>query len=114
LLDNDVDAQVGAMLRGEGHRCWSASDAGLASAADRELAIYAHDQRAALVSHDRRFSEWSVKNTIGKHLYLDVPQWDAESLLLSQLPKVCRLLESMDDVVAQLHRHSLVARTGWE
>ena len=34
LLDNDIDAAVGHMLRHRGHQCWTAGAVGLAAAAD--------------------------------------------------------------------------------
>jgi hypothetical protein len=33
FLDHDVPASVGKMLRGEGHDCWTAAQAGLAAEA---------------------------------------------------------------------------------
>ena len=49
LLDNDVDAAVGKMLRRERHECWTASQVGLAAAMDDELTVWAADRGAALV-----------------------------------------------------------------
>jgi hypothetical protein len=59
LLDNDVDAGVGRVLRKAGHDCWTASQAGLAgpeSAPDDALSIYAQQKEAVVVTHDREFS----------------------------------------------------------
>ena len=41
LLDHDVDAAVGQMLRHRGHECWAAGSAGLARAKDDELTVWA-------------------------------------------------------------------------
>ena len=84
LLDNDVDAAVGRVLRGEGHECWTCSEAGLAgrvAAVDDEVSIYAHDKGAVVVTHDREFSRRRIRRTFGKHLWLRCEQPDAASLV---------------------------------
>jgi predicted nuclease of predicted toxin-antitoxin system len=67
VLDNDVDAEDGVVLRRAGHVCWTAAGAGLAgpvSAVDDEVADYAHDKQAVLITHDREFTRRRMRNTI--------------------------------------------------
>lgn len=57
LLDHDVDAAVGKMLRHRGHECWTAGSAGLATAQDDDLTVWATEHVAAVVSTDREFGQ---------------------------------------------------------
>ncbi|MGH8906915.1 MAG: DUF5615 family PIN-like protein [Egibacteraceae bacterium] len=71
LLDNDVDAVVGRVLRSAGHQCWSVFEAGLAGVAaadDDDLSVYADERGAVVVTHDREFSPQRMANTFGRHL----------------------------------------------
>lgn len=66
FLDHDVPASVAAMLRAEGHQCWTANEAGLATESqDDNLTVYADEHRAVLVTLDREFSQRRLKNSIG-------------------------------------------------
>jgi predicted nuclease of predicted toxin-antitoxin system len=62
LIDHDVDAAVGTMLRRRRHECWSASEVGLAAAADDLLTVWAYDHDAAVVSTDKKFGRRRMKN----------------------------------------------------
>jgi predicted nuclease of predicted toxin-antitoxin system len=62
LIDHDVDAAVGTMLRRRRHECWSASEVGLAAAADDLLTVWAYDHDAAVVSTDKEFGRRRMKN----------------------------------------------------
>ena len=43
VCDHDVDTAVAAMLRRRGHDAWTASNAGLSTASDDELTVYADE-----------------------------------------------------------------------
>ncbi len=73
LLDNDIDAAVGHMLRRRGHQCWTASAVGLAAAADDALTVWATSHNAILVSTDREFGQRRMRNAVGHHLWLRCP-----------------------------------------
>ncbi len=68
VLDHDVSVKVRAVIRDAGHQCWTAGQAGLDAASDSELAVYAHDKNAVLVSHDRDFAQKRKENTYGQHV----------------------------------------------
>lgn len=68
LLDHDVDAAVGRMLRRHGHECLTASQVGLAAATDDALTVWASEHRAVVVSTDREFSRRRMQNAIGHHV----------------------------------------------
>lgn len=70
LLDNDVDAAVGRMLRRHRHECLTARQVGLATAADDALTVWASEQGAVVVSTDVEFSRRRMKNAIGHHVWL--------------------------------------------
>jgi hypothetical protein len=52
-------------LRSLGYETWSAADAGLWNTADDDLAVYADEHRAALLTHDKAFSRRRQRNIIG-------------------------------------------------
>jgi hypothetical protein len=90
------------MLRRRGHQCWAVPDAGLATAADDALTVYATDRRAVLVTHDREFSMRRIRNAVGRHLWLNCEQFYAEQLLGKHLDEVIRLLNSRQDCVVSV------------
>lgn len=115
MTDNDVDAAVAALLRNEGHEAWTASEAGLAEASDADLAVYADDQGAALISHDREFSQWRQANTSGQHIVLMVPQPDAAEVVAEYLDQLLFALEHNPHVVIEVRRDSYrVHRGRWD
>jgi predicted nuclease of predicted toxin-antitoxin system len=94
FLDHDVPASVGRMLRGEGHECWTASEAGLATEGqDDNLTVYAHTKEAVLVTMDKEFSLRRRTNSIGRHIWLRCPEPEAATVLRSWLGKVLPYLE---------------------
>jgi predicted nuclease of predicted toxin-antitoxin system len=92
LLDHDVDAAVGRMLRHRGHECWTAGAAGLATAKDDDLTVWATEHAAALVSTDREFGQRRMKNAIGHHLWLKCLDWEASEVLAAHLDELLDLL----------------------
>jgi predicted nuclease of predicted toxin-antitoxin system len=99
VLDNDVDARVGKVLRQAGHECW-ASTAGLAATADDDtVAVYADDRQAVLITHDREFTERRRKNTIGRHVRLDCQQPDGLEVMAARLDDLVAMLEGAQNVV---------------
>jgi predicted nuclease of predicted toxin-antitoxin system len=99
VLDHDVDARVGRVLRQAGHECWP-STAGLAASADDDVvAVYADDRRAVLITHDREFTARRMKNTIGRHVRLDCEQPDGPQVIAARLHDLVARLEGAQDVV---------------
>ncbi len=113
FCDNDVDAAVAKLLKSRGHNAWTADDAVLAAASDSALAVYAHDRRAALISHDAEFSRWRKKNIIGWHIYLACHQLDAVDLITTHLDEVVRRLEALDDLHLTLSKSGMKMDRGW-
>jgi predicted nuclease of predicted toxin-antitoxin system len=114
ILDHDVDVAVGAMLRRNRHECWTAVDAGLQQDRDDDLTVYACGKRAVLVTHDREFSARRRRNAIGHHLWLDVDEWEAASLLEARLDEVCKWFERFADLTLRLTRGGLYPSRGWQ
>lgn len=114
FCDNDVDAAVAKLLKSRGHNAWTADDANLAAASDSALAIYAHDHRAALISHDAEFSRWRKRNIIGWHVYLACHQLEAVALITTHLDDVVRLLEALDDLHLTLSKSGMKMDRGWQ
>lgn len=110
VLDNDVDARVGRVLRAAGHECWS-STAGLSSSADDDaVAVYADNRQAVLITHDRAATRRRIRNTIGRHVRLDCEQPDGPQVVATHLHDLVKMLEEADHLVilvsaAELQRH---------
>lgn len=79
-------------------RGWTARDARLANVPDDDLAVYAHDRNAVLVTHDREFSRQRGDWTIGQHIQLRCNEWEAADLLARTLPDLIVILERKRDV----------------
>lgn len=113
LLDHDVDAAVGRMLRHRGHECWTAGSAGLARAKDDELTVWAVEHQAVLVSTDTEFSQRRMQNAIGRHVWLRCNDWEASEVLANQLDDVLNLLEARSDVTIRVSKDSLSDSSKW-
>lgn len=113
LLDHDVDAAVGRMLRHRGHECWTAGSAGLARAKDDELTVWAVEHQAVLVSTDTEFSQRRMQNSIGRHVWLRCNDWEASEVLANQLDNVLNLLEARSDVTIRVSKDSLSDSSKW-
>jgi len=115
LLDNDVDAAVGRMLRRCGHQCWTASSAGLAAATDDDLTVWADEHDAVLVSTDREFGRRRTKNAIGHHIWLKCLDWEASEVLELYLDQVVELLRGRRDVTARVSKDAgIQASSDWQ
>jgi len=102
VLDNDVDARVQRVFTKAHHECWRAADAGHAKTMDDEVSVYADDHGAALVTHDREFTERRKRNTFGKHVRLTCPQPDACAVLAACMDELVAMLEQSGDVVIEV------------
>lgn len=102
VCDQDVDAAVAKRLRTMGHIAWTAHQAGLSEASDDELAVYADDRQAVLLTHDREFSKRRRSWLIGKHIWLRCPEFDAADLLAEALPELLPILERKPNVFITL------------
>jgi hypothetical protein len=99
VLDADVDARVGRVLRQAGHECW-ASTAGLAPTADDDaVAVYADDRQAVLITHDWEATRRRIRNTIGRHVRLDCEQPDGPAVVAAHLHYLVIELTGVRDVV---------------
>jgi predicted nuclease of predicted toxin-antitoxin system len=87
-----------------GHEAWTAYNAGLSDASDDQIAVYAHDKGAVLLSHDREFSQRRCKWIIGRHIWLRCTQPEAAELLAEQLPVLIPILERSNDLFIALSR----------
>lgn len=113
LLDNDIDAAVGQMLRQRGHECWTARQAGLATAADDALTVWATSHNAILVSTDREFGQRRMRNAVGHHLWLRCPDWEARDVLSAHLDQVTIRLQARSDLTIRIAKDSLADSSDW-
>jgi predicted nuclease of predicted toxin-antitoxin system len=104
FLDHDVPVSVATMLRDQGHQCWTASEAGLATEGqDDNLTVYADQKAAVLVTMDKEFSQRRLKHSIGRHVWLRCPEPEAAALLRSKLEEVLPFLERVDVTITVSH-----------
>jgi predicted nuclease of predicted toxin-antitoxin system len=111
LLDNDVDIAVCALLKRNGHECWSAAAAGLAgddAAEDDDISVYADEKGAVVITHDREFSLRRRRNTFGRHVWLRCLEPMAVEVLADHLDELVRRLEEMAVVVIEVRPDSLI------
>lgn len=114
FLDHDVPVSVARMLRGEGHECWTASEAGLATEGqDDNLTVYAQTKAAVLVTMDKEFSLRRRANSIGRHIWLRCPEPEAAAMLRSRLGEVLPYL-GRDDVTVTVSSGGVHPESGWE
>jgi predicted nuclease of predicted toxin-antitoxin system len=115
LLDHDVDAAVGKMLRQRKHQCWTAGAAGLATATDDDLTVWATEHLAAVVSTDREFGRRRMKNAIGHHVWLRCLDWEAADVLDIYISGVIELLEGRVDVTVRVSKDAGIdASSNWD
>lgn len=113
LLDHDVDAAVGRMLRRNGHECLTASQVGLAAATDDALTVWASEHEAVVVSTDREFSRRRMKNAIGHHVWLRCLDWEANAVLEAHLAEVVDPLEARSDLTIRVSVDGLTDSSAW-
>jgi predicted nuclease of predicted toxin-antitoxin system len=113
LLDHDVDAAVGRMLRRHGHECLTASQVGLAAATDDALTVWASEHGAVVVSTDREFSRRRLKSAIGHHVWLRCLDWEADAVLQARLTEVVNLLEARSDLTIRVSVDGLIDSSAW-
>ena len=113
LLDNDVDAAVGRMLRRRRHECLTASQVGLATATDDALTVWASEHEAVVVSTDREFSRRRMQNAIGHHVWLRCLDWEAAAVLEAHLVEVVTRIEARDDLTVRVSLDGLTDSSAW-
>lgn len=113
LLDHDVDAAVGQMLRQRGHECWTAGSAGLARARDDELTVWAAEHQAVIVSTDGEFGHRRIRNAIGRHVWLRCSDWEASEVLADHLNEVLTLLLERGDLTIRVSKEGLSDSSKW-
>jgi predicted nuclease of predicted toxin-antitoxin system len=114
FCDQHVDVAVAAMLRELGHEAWTAANAGLTTAADDDLTVYAIDKGACLITHDEEFSRRRQRNVIGQHVWLRCNEWDAADVLRRNPDWLEPLLANRRDVWVRLSREGRVESYAWE
>jgi predicted nuclease of predicted toxin-antitoxin system len=113
LLDHDVDAAVGRMLRQRHHECWTAGAVGLATASDDALTVWASGHGAVVVSTDREFGQRRTRNAIGLHVWLHCADWEASTVLSAQLDEVVARLEARTDLTVRVSKESVSDSSDW-
>jgi predicted nuclease of predicted toxin-antitoxin system len=113
LLDHDVDAAVGGMLRRHRHECLTASQVGLATATDDDLTVWASAHETVVVSTDREFSRRRMNNAIGHHVWLRCLDWEADVVLEANLAEVVHCLQARSDLTIRVSVDGLIDSSAW-
>jgi hypothetical protein len=113
LLDHDVDAAVGRMLRQRHHECWTASAVGLAAASDDALTVWASGHGAVVVSTGREFGQRRTRSAIGWRVWLHCADWDASTVLGAHLDDVVTRLEARSDLTVRVSREGVTDSSDW-
>ena len=118
LLDNDVDAALVGLLTRAGHQAWTAWQAGLAgveSAEDDAVSVYAHDKVAVVITHDAEFTARRRRNTFGQHVWLRCEHPDAFDVVETHLPTIIGYLDAVTTCVMKVSRKGVeVYPPRWE
>jgi hypothetical protein len=105
-VDENMDAEVCSVLAAKGHEAWTARTAAKLRASDTEQALYAHDQHAVYVTHDRELVTSRQDQPIGRYLRLRGPEMLAPELAADALSVVLPILEHNENVVIVVSRTS--------
>jgi len=81
LVDQCVPEEVARWLRSQGHQAWTAFDANLDDAEDRELIAYASGRNAILVTTNRDCALLARRLRSGSVVWLKVLEVDARSAM---------------------------------
>jgi hypothetical protein len=100
-----VPGIVASRLRLERHQAWTAFEANLGDADDRDLVAYAHDKRAMLVTTNRSCAISARRARTARTIWLQVDEQDAEGAML-------RAVEWLDSKKLPSGRVLRVQKTG--
>lgn len=112
-LDHDVDARVRRVLVAEGHECWTASDAGNATATDIDQVVYSQSKDAVLVAHDDDYEEIRHRAVIGQHVRLICEHPDGPETISRWLPDLVAVLSHHPDVYITIGMDSFKIDPQW-
>ena len=113
LCDQNVDTDVAAALRDLGHEAWTAAEAGLSDVVDDELTVYAHNMKAALITHDVEFSRRRSRAVVGQHIWLRCTELEAAELLGTHIDEMVSLLDHGRDVWMKVSKDGLTLSRRW-
>jgi len=98
VLDHDVSVRVCSAIARARHQCWRAPLPGATS--DDDIAIYADDKRAALISHDYDLATRRRRLWFGRHVRLDCAQPRAEEVVSAHIELMVSELARAPVVIA--------------
>jgi uncharacterized protein with PIN domain len=107
ILDHDVAADVGRVIRHARHTCEMVGAAGLARADDDDVSVFADNHHATLLTHDQELITRRRRNTFGRHVHLDCREWEAATLVQAHLDELVTMVASRDAIVVKLSQTGL-------
>ena len=116
VLDEDVDARLRGDLEAAGHDCWTIQQSGLSGERDPDVAVYAHQQRAALVTNDKEFAQRVRRRVFGQFVYMNCRDLLAPEILMLHLEDVVALLSRHEHLYVSVSRERVEivhANQGW-
>lgn len=115
ILDQDVSAEVGRVIRQAGHKCHTVGSAGLYDASDDEVSTFAADHDAIFLTHDKEMTHRRRRNTFGRHVLLACNEWEAPAVVEASLDQIIATTQQRDDICIKLTKDNLTAYPNrWE
>ena len=115
ILDHDVSAEVGRVIRQAGHTCHTVASAGLADASDDEVSTFAADHYAIFLTHDKEMTLRRRRNTFGRHILLACNEWEAPAVVSGALEQIIATAQQRDAICIKLTKDNLTAYpTRWD
>lgn len=113
VIDQDVDARLVKVLVAAGHEAWTVSHAGMPDAKDDDISVYAAEKGAAVITHDREFSNRRRNNPHGRHVQLGCVEPEAPALVAEFVDRLVDLIEPHEDVFAHLSKEGVNIHLRW-
>ena len=117
MLDENVDARLRRDIEAAGHDCWTIQQSGLAAEQDPNVAVYAHQRGAVLVTNDSEFAQKLRRRIVGQYVYLNCRDVQARDVLNLHLTDLVAVLERHAHLLASVSRERVefvYANQGWQ
>jgi predicted nuclease of predicted toxin-antitoxin system len=105
VLDEDLDARIVRAIesvQSGSHQCWTVPNAGLNSANDDDVSVYAHDRKAVLISHDQALIHRRQISNFGLLIWLKCDEPDGVAIIKKHLPEIIRLLNRRQNMILKV------------
>ncbi|GAA1860332.1 hypothetical protein GCM10009836_45590 [Pseudonocardia ailaonensis] len=78
------------------------------------MTVYAHEQGAVLLTHDKEFSQRRKRNVIGRHVWLRCLDLDAPALVERRLDEIVAAVSIREDIWVRVSQDGMDTSFAWE